>query len=279
MIINEQGDKRVRIAVPVYLAHKTETVKVGDGTGIVIKPVDPDRSDPGKFQGVLVGSFDPSIIAQSLIDPIISGETGYAWLLSEEGIFLAHHEEGFMGRNAFEVRKERNPDISYDAIEQIQLKMMGGEEGVGRYISGWHRGQIGEIEKFIAYTPVYINHHIWSVAVCAPVNELEKIVHKAKHSGQFTVTFVILVLIAGGLLFFIISNRWSHYLEREVEVKTRELRETGEYLNNLIRHANAPIIVWNPGKYVTIFNKAFERMSGQSEAEMIGQTLDVLFPE
>jgi len=279
LVINGQGDKRIRIAVPIYLTHKTETVRVGDGTGIITKPFEPGRSKPGRFQGVLVGSIDPSIIAQNFITPIVSGETGYAWLLNQDGIFLAHHEEGFTGRNAFEVRKEKNPDIFYDAIEQIQLKMMAGEEGVGRYISGWHRGQIGEIEKFIAYTPIHINSHIWSVAVCAPVNEVERIVYRATRSEWFTVTFVILVLIIGGFLFFIVSYRWSHFLEREVEVKTGELRETGEYLNNLIRHANAPIIVWNPDKRITIFNKAFETMSGRSEAEMMKQMLDVLFPE
>ena len=97
----------------------------------------------GRFQGVLVGSLDPQTIGQGFISPIVSGETGYAWLLNEEGIFLAHHEEGFTGRNGFEVRAERNPDISYAAIEQIQRRMMAGEEGVGRYVSGWHRGERG----------------------------------------------------------------------------------------------------------------------------------------
>ncbi|MCK4255976.1 PAS domain-containing protein, partial [candidate division WOR-3 bacterium] len=55
--------------------------------------------------------------------------------------------------------------------------------------------------------------------------------------------------------------------------------ETSDHLNNLIRYTNAPIIVWNPDKKITIFNEAFEEMSGRSEAEMVGQLLDVLFPE
>ncbi|MCD6334006.1 MAG: PAS domain S-box protein, partial [Candidatus Latescibacteria bacterium] len=42
---------------------------------------------------------------------------------------------------------------------------------------------------------------------------------------------------------------------------------------------NAPIIVWNPDRQITIFNEAFEKMSGRSEAEMTGQPLNVLFPE
>ncbi|MBU0512341.1 MAG: PAS domain S-box protein, partial [Chloroflexi bacterium] len=68
-------------------------------------------------------------------------------------------------------------------------------------------------------------------------------------------------------------------IEKMVEKRTEELRETRDHLDNLIRYANAPIIVWNPANEITIFNQAFEKLSGRTEAEMMGQPLDVLFPE
>ncbi|MCK5120133.1 MAG: cache domain-containing protein, partial [Candidatus Latescibacteria bacterium] len=154
LMINEQGERRLRIVVPIYLTTRSVTVGVGDMTGIIAAPIDPDKPESDEFQGVLVGSLDPCIIARDFIFSIVSGETGYAYLLSEDGIFVVHQEEAFAGRNAFEVRKERDPDLSYEAIEQIQRKMMAGEEGKGRYVSGWHRGQSGEIEKLVAYAPV-----------------------------------------------------------------------------------------------------------------------------
>jgi PAS domain S-box-containing protein len=58
-----------------------------------------------------------------------------------------------------------------------------------------------------------------------------------------------------------------------------ELRETRDYLDNLIGYANAPIIVWNPAFRITRFNHAFERLTGYIADEMIGQELRVLFPE
>ncbi len=226
LIINEQGETRVRVAVPLYLTHETETVIVGDESGAIVTPIDPSEPGAGEFQGVLAGSFDPHITAQDFISPIVSGETGYAWLLNEDGVFLAHHEEGFAGRDAFEVQAERNPDVSYAAIEQIQRRMMAGEEGVGRYTSGWHRGQRGEVEKLVAYTPVHIGDHIWSVAVSAPLSEVEEIVQTTKRTEQYTLAFVILALTAGGLSLLMTSYHWSRSLEREVAGRTRELRET-----------------------------------------------------
>ena len=56
------------------------------------------------------------------------------------------------------------------------------------------------------------------------------------------------------------------------------LRETGDYLHNLLAYANAPIIVWDAAFKITQFNKAFERLTGWEAAEVIGGGLDWLFP-
>ena len=57
------------------------------------------------------------------------------------------------------------------------------------------------------------------------------------------------------------------------------LRGTRDYLENLLEYANAPVIVWDTGKKITLFNKAFERLTGYSADMVIGQNLDMLFPE
>jgi PAS domain S-box-containing protein len=56
------------------------------------------------------------------------------------------------------------------------------------------------------------------------------------------------------------------------------LRETKDYLENLIEYANAPIIVWNPNSGITRFNHAFERLTGRSADEVLGNKMDILFP-
>jgi PAS domain S-box-containing protein len=58
-----------------------------------------------------------------------------------------------------------------------------------------------------------------------------------------------------------------------------KVHETAEYLNKLIDYANAPIIVWNPGFRITRFNHAFERLTGRTAQEVVGQDLSLLFPE
>jgi PAS domain S-box-containing protein len=56
------------------------------------------------------------------------------------------------------------------------------------------------------------------------------------------------------------------------------LRETKDYLENLINYANAPIIVWNPELEITRFNHAFEELTGCKADEMLGKKVDILIP-
>jgi PAS domain S-box-containing protein len=62
---------------------------------------------------------------------------------------------------------------------------------------------------------------------------------------------------------------------RQAEI---ELRETRDYLDNLLNYANAPIIVWNPDFCITKFNRAFERLTGLSSNDAVGKNLGSLFP-
>jgi len=57
------------------------------------------------------------------------------------------------------------------------------------------------------------------------------------------------------------------------------LRETTEFLENLISHASAPIIVWDAAGRITRFNQAFERLTGYQAEEVLGHEVGMLFPE
>ena len=57
------------------------------------------------------------------------------------------------------------------------------------------------------------------------------------------------------------------------------LRETKDYLANLIRYANVPIVSWSPELTITEFNRAFAQLSGMTREEVIGQSLALLFAD
>ncbi|MFP3985418.1 MAG: PAS domain S-box protein [Candidatus Bathyarchaeia archaeon] len=56
------------------------------------------------------------------------------------------------------------------------------------------------------------------------------------------------------------------------------LMETKDYLDNLLNYANAPIIVWDNERKISLFNNAFEALAGYKKEFILGRNIDVLFP-
>jgi PAS domain S-box-containing protein len=56
-------------------------------------------------------------------------------------------------------------------------------------------------------------------------------------------------------------------------------RATSEFLNNLLNHMHAPIIVWDTSMLIQRFNMQFELLSGYKAAEVIDKKIDFLFPK
>jgi len=64
------------------------------------------------------------------------------------------------------------------------------------------------------------------------------------------------------------------------EKSLREKNElTSEYLDILLEHAHAPIIIWDSSFLINRFNHEFEKLSGYDSSEVIDKPIEMLFPE
>jgi PAS domain S-box-containing protein len=70
----------------------------------------------------------------------------------------------------------------------------------------------------------------------------------------------------------------AYNITKQVQVEDK-LRETKEYLDNLITYANAPIIVWDPQFRITLFNRAFEHLTGRNAKSVLGKQFEILLPD
>ena len=212
-----------------------------------------DESHPqptGSFSGALAFYIDAQLLAKKFSQNITSGKSGYAWIMDSQGTFLNHPERTFIGHNAFTVRKERMPAISFDAINEIQRqKMLTGQEGWGEYTSGWHKGLAGEIKKLMAYAPVRLlssdivnpgrNPYFWSVAVVAPASEVEGAIHSI-YQRQFFLQMIIGVFVLFGSIFLLnyrYERQFTASLEEEVQLQKKELQKSEERYKALVENA------------------------------------------
>jgi len=205
----------------------------------------------GHFAGVLELLIDPFFIAEIVTKDVRSGKTGYAWIIDQDLIMLAHYEKDFVGHNAIEIRIARNPKIVFRGLRELHEQLLAGKEGVTEYDSGWHRQKLGQMPKLAAYTPIRFNkglirgvtdledpaHNLWGVCVVAPVEEVSGPVGEVLYQAQFLVGFffLLVVLAGGGLTAMVLV--FNRTLTRQVELKTKELLESQERLLHSERFA------------------------------------------
>jgi hypothetical protein len=199
------------------------------GSGLHLSMITPLGSGNGQF---LLFRINLSWFLSPLVKDVRSGASGYAWIIDERGRFLYHPFTDFIGRSAFEVRKENYPDQDFVEIDQIQKEeMLHGREGTGTYHSGWHRGITGRMPKLIAFCPIHVSQvppQFWSVAVVAPAHEIASAaaqIHRWQLMLQLLVTAVVAVAATVVYLFEI---RFSGGLEKLVESRTAALKRSEE---------------------------------------------------
>jgi two-component system, NtrC family, sensor histidine kinase HydH len=213
----------------------------------------PDEAHPhptGQFSGVLIFVLDASAIARRFAEHARSGATGYAWVIDEQGTFLAHPMASFVGKNAFKARPERNPTLGFEGINAIMRdRMLKGKEGTGSYVSGWHRQEVGPVHKLIGFCPVRIDpgnpDRLWSVAVAAPVSEVHGLVGSLFMRQFFMQAAIVLAILAGGLSVFRLERYWSQIQkqrEREVNLSSR-LASLGTLAAGVAHEINNPIAI------------------------------------
>ncbi|MBI4832544.1 MAG: sensor histidine kinase [Candidatus Lindowbacteria bacterium] len=204
--------------------------------------------------------LDVSRLVAGVTRDIRSGKTGYTWAIDERGIFLYHPEQEFIGMNAFTVRKERKPYISFVQINRIMKdRMLKGEEGTGTYVSGWHRGIQGKLTKLIAFTPVrtasLAEGHAWSVAVVAPTSEVAEAVHKMYTRHLKAEAALIAGMCVFGVLAAIYHQRISQALKERVKQTEADLQETERTYQRVVEQATDLIYILDLDMRVVLLNR------------------------
>jgi PAS domain S-box-containing protein len=277
--VDQQGAFRVPVmimATPIYLESVDEA----------------HPRAPGGLGGVLVFKIDLSAFLASSCGTIRSGRTGYCWVIDQQGLFLYHPERDFIGDDAFTARGRRNPAISFDKINEIQkARMLQGEDGTARYISGWHRGVIQRMEKFVAFThahvdtegPRYYPHvdpvgtRIWAVAVVAPTEEVAGTI-SSLYIRQFLIQGLLIFSLLGvAVVIFYHERRWTMSLQEEVERATARLKKSEERYRSVVERSPDFIFMVDSQGLIRAANTATARAFNMPAIGLQGRSLYEFF--
>ncbi|MCP4713470.1 MAG: PAS domain-containing protein, partial [Deltaproteobacteria bacterium] len=144
---------------------------------------------------------------RKFIYPIRSGTTGYAWMIDNRGVLLAHPNKAMEGRKALEVMKELWPEYSAFNLESIiNQEMITGEEGSGEY-TGWHIGEKRLTKKLVAYSPIAFQGVLWSIGVSVPYREVMAPLMESLVGPVVFICCFVIVIIVGAVMLMLQERR------------------------------------------------------------------------
>jgi len=230
----------------------------------------------GESAGTLGCLLDFNRIGERFLGTLRPGKTGGAWMISQEGRFVAHYETELVGQNAFSARRDRNPGFSYERIDRIMREeMLKGNTGMDEYVTLWHREKKGTIQKLIAYAPVRTAGQIGSVAVVAPYSDVTEVVW-----GSFKGSLWLLAIMAGTLLAGtyvgqkinqqrVLAEEKVQWSEAIVKSQTR--------LQALFDGAPDAIILVDPDYRISTVNKTGLDWYGRPMEDFVGKSCHQVF--
>ncbi|MCY6959513.1 PDC sensor domain-containing protein [Clostridium brassicae] len=221
----------------------------------------PIKSQDGKVKGVIVASIKFESIT-NLLAQVKSGESGYAFMVDENGLVLYHPDKDkILKENMVETYKDNS------GLTNILKSMLADKEGDGVY-------EYSGVEKYVAYKPF----ESWSVAINIPVKEY---MVGAINIRNKTIAISIIAIIIGALVAIVVSKKITNPIKslmvlmgkaKEGDLTVRsEIKlddEIGQLSNSfnamLAGQQNAVIEVLSTAKDV----EASSKIVGESASEM-----------
>jgi len=239
---SEISQRGVVLAVPMYEKLKEE-----------------DHLSPSnKFAGVVICTLKLDRLTQKVMVPVKPSERGFAHLIDARSDVLWAVDRSLVGENLLQKAE------GFPAFKQIVEKMISGNFGTGEYIyyrldaSNNSYGKELE-EKLIGYAPARLGNGLWAVGVWAPREDAKRLIHSAYLSHLLLVSFIIISILLGSSYALAMSYRYNKILEKEVEGKTREFKESHQRLLTVLDSLDAAVYVADMETHEILFVNKYTR--------------------
>ena len=214
--VNETGE--------VYITEPLKLIEGNYGSFIWVPVYEGDV-----FRGAFIAIIKESDLKDRYV--VESNSTSYAYLIDDRGRILYEGNQNYK-RGALYV------DIfgsNASGLREVVADQVNGSEGNGKYFL-LENGTIYE-ERLVSYSPINWYNQKWSLALTSPSSEVDRLIVSV-YLKLFIVAMVsVLFIVFVSSFVVIILYNWSRSLEKEVDLKTQELKES----NASLRAANTKL--------------------------------------
>ncbi len=189
----------------------------------------------GRFDGSLALLFPFERICRQYVSQISVRRTGYAFILSRDGVELYSPAPGHAGRTLVENSHESA------SARDLARRMMAGEQGSATYLSNVVQDPPGAgLRKQAVFRPVHLLNTWWSICVTTP--EEEALSFMSGFRDRWFMMLLALVLASAVAAFSLFRVYLGQREEARRQVIEEALREREVLLGSLLK--NLPVDFW-----------------------------------
>jgi PAS domain S-box-containing protein len=177
-----------------------------------------------EYRGTLAFLINFQAISRKFLEDIRIGETGYAWMISRDGIELYCPVPGHTGKSVFENCKD------FPTIISMAKEMVKSRQGVTTYLFDQIRDQkTVTVKKQAVYLPVKVGDSFWSIVVASSEDEVLASLESFRNKLIFVIGFL---LLCSAIISFYGMKAWVIVREEAKRQKAEDaLRESEARLN------------------------------------------------
>jgi PAS domain S-box-containing protein len=208
----------------------------------------------GAFEGTIALVVDFGQVGRRILKEIETDSSGYAWLLSSEGVELYCPVPGHIGKSIRETAK------GFPDLLRVADDMLAGKEGAATYTYDAAVGRIQKGNRIVYFLPVRVNDARWSLAV---VYSEDEITNSLTEFSKKLAVIVGCVFFGGVFISYFGIKAWVVVQESEARKKAEEkLKESEERYRNLYENAAIGICRMTPEGRILFANPHLVRMLG-----------------
>ncbi|MCX5816502.1 MAG: PAS domain S-box protein [Proteobacteria bacterium] len=217
-----------------------------------------------RYDGSIAILINFQALAKRYLEDIRIGKTGYAWVISREGIELYCPVPGHMGKSVFENCKD------FPTIITMTREMLKGNQGVTTYLFDMIMGQsVQTVKKHAVYMPIRMGNTFWSIVVASSEDE---VLASLKDFRNRLLIIIGMLILSGTIFSYYGMKAWGIVQEEKGRrIVEGELRESERRLADIINFLpDATLAIDREGRIIT-WNKAIEEMTGFPAETMLGK--------
>lgn len=174
------------------------------------------------FRGAFVAIIRDEDLKNRYVEE--SNSTSYAYLIDDRGMVLYEGQYDYTRGSSYV--ELLGPNAS--GLEEIVAEQINGASGNGKYFL-LEDGTIFE-ERLVSYSPIEWYNQKWSLALTSPSSDVDRLIVSVYLKLFIVAVVSVLFIVFVSSFVVIILFNWSKSLEKEVDEKTQELKESNESL-------------------------------------------------